>query len=339
MVAVEAKRHCSRTERLDVYMEQSSTGRGGLLRRNRAHSSTPQTTETRIPRHGADHRTGTGHRNHEPLSDNPTVRLLNQLSLPDIMVRVFPEQAAPPTLASPAVGAEEVFVHEGEPARELLLLHAPQAPPLAQLPRTVPPPHRFLLRQRRWKRRGRLLRAGGRNRVIVAFFALRSRRPRPSRRSRPGRRHLLPSRRLGGDLGGRCMEPRRRSNPKHSADMVGGEGTLNGMGRGVSNHNCVASPSSSSFYMTSYVTVMSISFTPKGGDDNTIIEASTTIVTRSREKLVKSHSILHAIAFASVDLSTPRDQMQVNVLPPELDSTLASYDRLSESSTTTSPPH
>ncbi|RWW25399.1 hypothetical protein GW17_00010248 [Ensete ventricosum] len=55
---------------------------------------------------------------------------------------------------------------------------------------------------------------------------------------------------------------------------------------------------------------------------------------RSREKLVKSHSILHAIAFASVDLSTPRDQMQVNVLPPELDSTLASYDRLSESSTT-----
>ncbi|RRT46609.1 hypothetical protein B296_00043306 [Ensete ventricosum] len=60
---------------------------------------------------------------------------------------------------------------------------------------------------------------------------------------------------------------------------------------------------------------------------------------RSREKLVKSHSILHAIAFASVDRSTPRDQMQVNVLPPELDSTRASYDRLSESSTTTSPPH
>ncbi|CAL9762643.1 unnamed protein product [Musa acuminata subsp. burmannicoides] len=125
------------------------------------------------------------------------------------MVRLFPEQAAPPPLASPAVGAEEVFVHEGEPARELLLLHAPQAPPLAQLRRTVPPPHRFLLRQRRWKRRGRLLRAGGRNRVIVAFFALlwsillRIRRPRPPRRSRPGRRRLLPSRSLGGDLGGR----------------------------------------------------------------------------------------------------------------------------------------
>ncbi|RWW80307.1 hypothetical protein BHE74_00011354 [Ensete ventricosum] len=216
-------RHGLATERLDVYMEQSSTGRGGLLRRNRAHSSTPQTTETRIPRHGADHRTGTGHRNHEPLSDNPTVRLLNQLSLPDIMVRVFPEQAAPPTLASPAVGAEEVFVHEGEPARELLLLHAPQAPPLAQLPRTVPPPHRFLLRQRRLKRRGRLLRAGGRNRVIVAFFALlwsillRSRRPRPSRRSRPGRRRLLPSRRLGGDLGGRWWSVNRGGREALSA--------------------------------------------------------------------------------------------------------------------------
>ncbi|CAL9059152.1 unnamed protein product [Musa banksii] len=127
------------------------------------------------------------------------------------MVLLFPEQAARP-LTSPAIGAEEVFVHEREPAQELLLLHAPQAPPpLSQLCRRVPPPHRFLLRRSRGNER-RLPYVGGggssSSRVLVISSAhRRCVLQRSHRRRQPRRRRLLPSLSLpegfGGGLRGR----------------------------------------------------------------------------------------------------------------------------------------
>ncbi|RZS17195.1 hypothetical protein BHM03_00049314 [Ensete ventricosum] len=140
--------------------------------------------------------------------------------LPDVVVRsFFPEQSTG-QLSSPGIGAEEVFVHKREPARKLVLLHAPQAPPrIPQLPRPVHPPHHIHLRGRNGSSR-RLLQVGRRRRsssralVVSAALArtIRHRRlPRPPRRSRClGRRPLLTPLGLGRGHGG-CLGGRQSS--------------------------------------------------------------------------------------------------------------------------------
>ncbi|CAL9082397.1 unnamed protein product, partial [Musa acuminata var. zebrina] len=49
--------------------------------------------------------------------------------LPDVMVFLLPQDEAPSLSASPVLAPEEVLVREGEPTRELLLVHAPPQPP------------------------------------------------------------------------------------------------------------------------------------------------------------------------------------------------------------------